>query len=209
LVVIVIEEGYNYYTTQSNRNHTMTSIKLSDSVSLVCNKLQWSVDYATKVNSEHHLAKKEERECVDHYGDLSRIIPVLTKYAVDVTAINKLRKTYIQCLRDFKDATKGDEFNFSNKIKWSVTQGNFKHTVQTNKDHRGVLVNMQYNTEHHKSEGVAKQEFTSPTHQKAAETLLNKTLLNVVTTDSLDEFIEHLKDETNRIVIAMKNHTTK
>ena len=187
----------------------MTSIKLSDSVSLVCNKLQWSVDYATKVDSNHHLSKNEERECVDHYGDLSRIIPALTKYSVDVVTINKLRKAYIQCLRGFKDATKGEEFNFSNKIKWSVTQGNFKHTVQTNKEHRGVLVNMQYNTEHHKSEGVAKQEFTSPTHQKAAETLLNKTLLNVVTTDSLDDFIEHMKNETDRIIVAMKNHTKK
>ena len=187
----------------------MTSIKLSDSVSLVCNELQWSVDYATKVNNNHHLAKNEERECVDHYGDLCRIIPALTKYAVDVTAINQLRKAYIQCLREFKEATQGDEFNFSNKIKWSVTQGDFKHTVQTNKEHRGVLVNMQYNTEHHKSEGVAKQEFTSPTHHKAAETLLNKTLLNVVTTDSLDDFIEHMKDETDRIVLAIKLYSTK
>ena len=187
----------------------MTTIKLSDSVSMVCTKLHWSVDYATKVNSNHHLAKNEEREMIDHYGDLSRAIPVLNKYAVEPVTIAKLRKAYIECLRDIKAATESDDFNFANKITWTVTQGDFVHTVSTNKEHRGVLVQMQYKTGHHKSEGVAKQEFTSPTHQKAAETLLNKSLVNVVVTDSLDDFITVMKEETARIIDSMNKHIKK
>lgn len=181
----------------------MTAITLSNSVSLVFSKLHWSVDYATKVDASHHLAKNEERDLVDHYGDLSRLIPALTQYNVERDVISKLRKTYIECLRDIKSATTSDKFNFKNKIKWEVVQGKFKHTVSTNKQHNGVLINLEYNTGHHKSEGAAKQEFTAPNHQKAAEVLLNKTLMNVIVNDSLDEFVEHMRIETKRIIDSL------
>lgn len=187
----------------------MTTIQLSETVSLVCAKLHWSIDYATKVNTNHHLSKNEERESVDHYGDLSRLIPKLNQYDVDVAVVKKIRNAYVGCLRELKAITTSEEFDFSNKIKWTVTQGIFTHTVKTNKDHRGILVNMEYNTEHHKSEGIAKFEFTAPSHYKAAEMLLNKTLMNVLTTDKVDDFIDHMKHETMLIANASQNYDKK
>lgn len=181
----------------------MYSIPLSTSVSLVFKKLHWSIDFTRKVNTDHHLAKNEDRDFMDHYGDLSRLIPALGKYTVEPSTITTLRKNYIQCLREIKEATNDSKFDFSNKIKWTVVQGDLVHTVKTNKVHRGVYVEFQYDTEHHKSEGCSNDSFTAPTHQKAAEMLLNKTIMNAIPELSFDALINTMNSETSRIVESL------
>lgn len=180
------------------------NIKLSPTISLQFSNGFWNIEKIVEVDSSHHLAKNDTCTEIDNYGDLNRCITALNRYP-DIDEVTKLelRKTYINILKDFKGA---DTFKFENRIRWSVEQGKLKHTVETNKNHHGYMVNYTMKTSHGKStSGISHKELTANSHANAAEALLSKIVANDITTDNFDDFINTLKDTANNIVSSLKS----
>lgn len=177
------------------------NIPLSDTVNLQYNNGFWGIEYQVAINRDHHLAKNSTKTIVDEIGDLSKIIPVLNRYDVDPQRYNTLRDTYINILKDFKRA---DVYPFTSPVSWTLKQKSHEHTVKTNKNHFGFLINLLCKSDHQRSNnGVVPEVFTANSHKHAAEVLLNKCLVNDMTVSTFDEFIDVMKLTSMAIVDGM------
>lgn len=195
--------------TQANTENTDINVRISENVSLVENKGFWSIEHIQAVDKKHHLAKNDTRTTIEHCGDLNNCILSLRKHigsSITSEQYQTLYHAYRDVLKMFKTTTDGDDYEFSNIIRWTVKQRDMTHTVTTNSNHFGFFLEYTKETKHRKSDGHVHDVFTANSHRNAAMTLLNKTLSSELTNETLEEFIEKMTTYAEHINTSMTDY---